>query len=102
MDQHINKKKFTHLLYQRVEQLSYDRKFTKKDAEFFTDRFLETCIDSLQQGHKVFFSGFGYWHVKQRNASVKSNPKDANQKVHIPQKKVLKFKPSNKLNDLLN
>jgi nucleoid DNA-binding protein len=102
MEKRINKKKFNQLLYLRMNELSLNTKFSKKDIEFFTDSFLETCIEAFQQKQKIFFSGFGVWSVREKKSTVKTNPKNPHIRVNVPSKNTLKFKSSNRLIDLLN
>ena len=55
--------------------LTKETGFSKKDVERFTEAFIETITESLQQGDKVQFTGFGTFAVKERAARKARNPR---------------------------
>lgn len=69
------------------------------------DRVLGALIDTVKKqakkGDKVVLVGFGTFEVRKRKATTGVNPQ-TREKIQIPAKKVLKFKTSDVVNDLLN
>jgi DNA-binding protein HU-beta len=55
--------------------LAKKTRFSKKDAETFTEALMETIIETLQQGGKVQIVGFGTFEVKERAARKARNPR---------------------------
>jgi DNA-binding protein HU-beta len=80
---------------------SVDKKITKADAKEVVDGIVDAITESLKKGEKVQIVGFGTWDVKTRNARKGRNPKTG-EEIDIPEKKVVKFKPSKALNESLN
>lgn len=98
----INKKDLIHLISEKVKQAHPEQKTTKKEIEMVLDATIKAITESLQGEHKVSFIGFGSFMVKNRKATLKTNPKDPSKKIQVPAKKLVKFKASEKLNDSLN
>ncbi len=98
----VNKKELINIISEKIKQSDSNLKITKKDLEFILECTIKSITDSLQDGNKVSFIGFGSFSVKHRNATVKTNPKDTTKKIKVPAKNLVKFKASDKLNDSLN
>ena len=65
---------------------------TKADAKKALDGFINVTTDTLKNGEKIALIGFGTFDVVERQARVGLNPK-TKEKIQIPAKKVIKFKP---------
>jgi DNA-binding protein HU-beta len=102
MSGNINKKELINMIAEKVKQMNPDQKVTKKEVEGILDATIKSITDGLQNGHKISLIGFGSFMVKERKATLKTNPKDPSKKIQVPAKKLVKFKPSDKLNDSLN
>ena len=53
--------------------------------------FLDEIVSELGQGNRLEFREFGVFEIKQRAARKAQNPRTL-QKVHVPAKRVVKFK----------
>lgn len=102
MSVNINKKELISLISEKVKMLSPNQKNTKKELEVILDATIKSIVESLQQGKKVSFIGFGSFIARERKATLKTNPKDPTKKIQVPAKRLVKFKASDKLNDSLN
>jgi DNA-binding protein HU-beta len=69
----------------------------KKEVEHVLNVERDVIIDTLQGGEDIFNRGFGSFQIKARAARVARNPK-TDEKIYVPEKKVVKFKPAFKLN----
>jgi len=79
------------------EQLDIPRKECAQIAEGIFDIIKE----ELENGNPVMVSGFGKWTVKSKRKRNGRNPKTG-APVVIAARKVVTFKPSNRLRDDLN
>lgn len=62
---------------------------------------LEACLETIQEGlagegNKVQIIGFGTFTVLEKEARDGVNPRTG-EKIHIPARKVVKFKPSTEI-----
>lgn len=75
---------------------------SKKDADKFFDAFVAGVKESLEKGEQVKISGLGTFSVQEKAATTARNPRNPNETIEVPAKKVVKFKLSKKLKDFLN
>lgn len=68
----------------------------KKEVEHVLNVERDVIIDTLQGGEDIFNRGFGSFQIKARAARVARNPK-TDEKIYVPEKKVVKFKAAFKL-----
>jgi DNA-binding protein HU-beta len=66
---------------------------SKSQAIKNIDCFINTVKESVREGQKVSFVGFGNFEKVTRKASVRRNPKTG-AKINVPSKEVAKFKLS--------
>lgn len=69
----------------------------KKEVEHVLNVERDVIIDTLQGGEDIFNRGFGSFQIKARAARLARNPK-TDEKIYVPEKQVVKFKPAFKLN----
>lgn len=69
---------------------------TKVDAKKALDATLNAIAGALKEGDKVALLGFGTFAVSERGARTGINPA-TKEKIEIPAKKVVKFKPGSEL-----
>lgn len=74
---------------------------TVKDATKAVDSVLDTIKESLTKGNDVMISGFGKFVVLDKKERQGRNPQTG-EAVTIGARKVLKFRPSDVLKQLLN
>lgn len=87
----MNNKEFTSEL---AERLGY----TTKDTSELMASVLSDITQQLQEGNVVAIQGFGSFEVKKKAERVSLNP-TTKQRLLIPPKLVLAFKPSGILKD---
>lgn len=71
---------------------------TKKDTEIILNALTESIEDSLARHEKVTLVGFGSFNITTRKARIGRNPQ-TQEKIEIPEKNVVKFKPSKNLKE---
>lgn len=82
---------------QLIEQVAKDAGISKKQAQKSLDSVLGNIQKALKKGDKVTFVGFGTFLVKKRKARIARNPRNPNQTIKVPAKKVPVFKAGNLL-----
>lgn len=73
----------------------------KKDATDIVESLFETMKNTLQAGENLKISGFGSFNVKFKKSRVGRNPQTGDA-MEITARKVVTFKPSQVLRDMLN
>lgn len=79
-----------------ISRMAKDAGITYLQSAKAFSSLIEGIKTALRTGHKVTFSGFGSFDVKERKARKGRNPKTGEQ-VAIPPKKRVKFTPSKSL-----
>jgi len=75
-----------------ISAIAENAGLTKVDAKKALDGFINVTTEALKKGDKIALIGFGTFDVVERQARVGLNPKKK-EKIQIPAKKVIKFKP---------
>ena len=86
-----NNKEFTSEL---AERLGY----TIKDTSELIGSLLSDMIQELEEGNVIAVQGFGSFEVKKKAERISINPA-SKQRMLVPPKLVLSYKPSNTLKD---
>ena len=81
-------------------KMAKDSGITGLQAEKAFTSLISGVTGALKKGKRVTFSGFGSFEVKTRKARKGRNPKTG-VPINIPQKKRVKFNPSQNLVDSL-
>ncbi|MBB5060716.1 integration host factor subunit beta [Granulicella aggregans] len=84
-----------------VEKLVLLSDLTRRDCEVIVDTMFEAMIASLQADDKVEIRGFGSFRTRKRNSRVGRNP-TTGARVDVPAKRIVFFKPSQDLRNLVN
>ena len=84
-----------------IDQVSAQSALSKSDAAEAVDACLNIIKETLAQGEKVKISGFGNFVVRHKNARKGRNPQTG-QEILLEARKVLTFKPSLVLKNILN
>ena len=80
-----------------IEQLAASRMhMPAKDVEAAIKEILEQMASTLQNGDRIEIRGFGSFSLHYRAPRVGRNPKTG-ETVSIPQRRVVKFRPSKDL-----
>lgn len=80
-----------------VMKLNAETSLTQPDASKALQIVLDTITQSLASGGHVEFRDFGVFEVVTRKSRIGRNPNKPEDTVEIPQRKVVKFKPSKKM-----
>ena len=75
--------------------------FSKKESSEAVEAILEVLKEELEEGEKVKLSCFGNFVIRQKDVRKGRNPKTG-QEMEITARRVLTFKPSQKLKDYIN
>lgn len=89
----MNNKEFISALSDRLEM-------TGKEVQKLTKTFTAELADKLEEGRTLTIQGFGNFEVKKKLERVVVTP-NTKQRMLVPPKLVLGFKPSNILKDKL-
>lgn len=84
-----------------VERVYSKIGFSKKEASELVELVFGTLKKSLNEGEKVKISGFGNFEVREKESRVGRNPQTGDQ-IIIEARRVLSFKPSQVLKDMIN
>jgi integration host factor subunit alpha len=84
-----------------VEQIYEQVGFSKKESAELVEKVFETIKETLARGEKVKISGFGNFVVRGKNARKGRNPQTG-QEILLEARRVLTFKPSLVLKNILN
>ena len=74
-----------------VNRIAAKTKQTKIVTKDVIQMFLDEIVSELGCGNRLEFREFGVFEIKQRAARKAQNPRTL-QKVHVPAKRVVKFK----------
>ena len=80
-----------------VMKLNSETKLTQPEAAVALQLVLDAITESLTSGGHVEFRDFGVFEVVTRKSRIGRNPNKPEDIVEIPERKVVKFKPSKKL-----
>ena len=87
----MNNKEFTSELSDRLG-------YTIKDTSELIASLLSDMTQQLQEGNIIAIQGFGSFEVKKKSERISINPL-TKQRMLVPPKLVLSYKPSNTLKD---
>ena len=87
----MNNKEFTSEL---AERLGY----TIKDTSELMNSLLSSMTQELEEGNVIAVQGFGSFEVKKKAGRISINPA-SKQRMLVPPKLVLSYRPSNTLKD---
>jgi DNA-binding protein HU-beta len=85
-----------------IDKIADKVELSKKQTEEVVNEFIETIKESLMAGEDVKLIGFGNFEIKEQAERQARDPRDPNKVINIPAKKVVKFKISKKLRNLLD
>jgi integration host factor subunit alpha len=75
--------------------------FSKKEAAEYVESVFNTVKETLERGEKIKISGFGNFVVREKKARIGRNPQTG-EEITISARRVLTFKPSQVLKNILN
>lgn len=80
-----------------INEIAAKAGLSKVDAKKALDACLESISQALANNDKVTLIGFGTFSVTEKSARTGINPQ-TKQKIEIPARKAVKFKPGAELN----
>ncbi|MBS3818537.1 integration host factor subunit beta [bacterium] len=84
-----------------VKKIAKEMNISRQEAETGVNLFFDTIKEALQKGEEIELRGFGSFRFRERGGRVGRNPRTG-EAVNVPPKKVLYFKPSKILKNLIN
>jgi len=84
-----------------VEMVHGRTGFSKKESSEAVEIILEILKEVLEDGEKVKLSGFGNFVIRSKEVRKGRNPKTG-EEMEISARRVMTFKPSQKLKDYIN
>jgi integration host factor subunit beta len=84
-----------------INKISKDLNIPKQEAENGVNMFFDAIKDALLAGEEIEVRGFGSFRFRNRPPRAGRNPRTGDP-VKVPSKKVLYFKPSKLLKELIN
>jgi integration host factor subunit beta len=84
-----------------INKLSKDMNITKQEAENGVNIFFETLKEAIKRGEEIELRGFGSFRIRKRDSRSGRNPRTG-ERVKVPAKKVIYFKPSKILKQMIN
>lgn len=81
-----------------IAELSRKTGYTNKDTTRLVSSVLNFMVQELQKGNTVSLQNFGIFEVKKKMERITFNP-TTQQRLLIPPKLVLSYKPSNTLKE---
>ncbi|MDE6230551.1 MAG: HU family DNA-binding protein [Muribaculaceae bacterium] len=79
-----------------VNEVAAKAQLNKTDAKAAVDAVLESIAQALANEDKVQLIGFGTFAIQEKEARTGINPR-TKEKIEIPARKVVKFKPADGL-----
>ena len=75
-----------------IAAIAEKAQLTKVDAQKALNAFTEVVAECAKKGEEVRVLGFGTFSVIEKKAREGVNPRKKGEKIHIPARKVVKFK----------
>ncbi|MFT5423207.1 MAG: integration host factor subunit beta [Phycisphaerales bacterium] len=84
-----------------VEAIADNTGQRRVDVKRTLQELLDQIVSELGEGNRIEFRDFGVFEVKQRAARSAQNPRTL-ERVKVPAKRTVKFKPGRKMKDILD
>jgi integration host factor subunit beta len=84
-----------------INKIAKEMGVSKQEAETGVNLFFDTIKAAIERGEEIELRGFGSFRFRQRGARSGRNPRTGDP-VEVPSKKVLYFKPSKHLKNMIN
>ncbi|MFW6132206.1 MAG: HU family DNA-binding protein [Candidatus Aminicenantaceae bacterium] len=84
-----------------VNQIAKEMNISKQEAETGVDFFFKAIKNAILNGEEIELRGFGSFRFRDRKGRSGRNPRTG-EPVNVPPKKVLYFKPSKILKQMIN
>jgi len=84
-----------------INKIAKEMDIPKQEAEEGVNIFFQAIKDAITRGEEIELRGFGSFRFRKRGARTGRNPRTG-MPVQVPPKKVLYFKPSKLLKNMIN
>jgi len=84
-----------------VNKIAQEMDIPKQEAEEGVNLFFHSIKEAILRGEEIEIRGFGSFRFRRRTSRSGRNPRTG-EPVKVPPKKVLYFKPSKLLKELIN
>ncbi len=84
-----------------INRIAKEMNISKQEAETGVNFFFQTMKEALLRGEEIELRGFGSFRFRKRGARSGRNPRTG-KPVQVPSKKVLYFKPSKLIKNMIN
>jgi len=84
-----------------ISRIAREMDIPKQEAEEGVNLFFQAIKDAILRGEEIEIRGFGSFRFRKRTSRSGRNPRTG-EPVKVPPKKVLYFKPSKRLKELVN
>lgn len=84
-----------------AEKIQDNLDLPRTDTYEIMEKFLEIIKETIEKGEDIMISGFGKFCVSEKQARKGRNPA-TDQEMTLPARRVVTFKCSGKLRDLIN
>lgn len=84
-----------------VETIADSTGQRRSEVKKTLQELLNQIVDELGEGNRIEFRDFGVFEVKERAARTAQNPRTL-ERVAVPAKRTVKFKPGRKMKDVLD
>ncbi len=74
---------------------------THKESAEAINLIIESMTEALSKGESIKIKGFGVFNIKEFGEKIARNPKTG-EKVVVPPRKVVRFKPGKELKEMVN
>ena len=85
-----------------VKTIAAEFGYSKTEARASVDAFFEALTDAIVKGHRIEARGFGAFTVKQANAKAGARNPKTGEKVYVPARRKVAFKPGRILREALS
>ena len=77
-------------------------KLNRFEIEGVIDVFTKSISKALKKGHNVEIRGLGRWHLRELRENFSARNPATNELIYKPKRVKVKFRPSKKLNKIIN
>jgi nucleoid DNA-binding protein len=85
-----------------VKTIAAEFGYSKTEARASVDAFFEALTGAIVEGHRIEARGFGAFTVKQANAKAGARNPKTGEKVYVPARRKVAFKPGRILREALS
>lgn len=85
-----------------ISQISKEKSLDPKIVQLIIQEFFIETLESLKNGDRLEFRDFGIFETVVRKKKIGRNPKKPDVSIVIPEQRVAKFTPGQKIKELVS